>query len=491
MLLAMTRPIAPTLFLLGAGVLGWMHEQSAFVTGLPLDEAETRNHRAGLHVPGGHSSAADSGRNLAQRLNTILGKITVVAKPAAQGGGGTAEHIDSSRESKAEETSSRVHLLNAQRSFNTASNRWPREGKSQAEQIMEANLISSMTPSAQFGEFGKLAVSVELAQRDASCTVDYTKCPVNWAQKEALCIAKSAYAGPCLHEINLSGISMEEKRGLAKYCKLQFPCQDDCHMDFSQPCPSSWRETSDGVCTAPPEYDGDCNDEVEMGAMSTDEKFNFAARCKARWPCASPRTHDYSGTCPTGWILQVGHTCAAPSEYAGPCPTMSNIVNFSHIEKKVYEATCGVAWPDDTSPCRSNLTEHCPAGWAEIRVEDGVECRAPIMYEGCSKVQMFTGMSLAEKEDWANMCHAAFPCQELLQCVIDWAMPCPELWGVSDGGDSCAAPSNYKGRCPSVLHGLPTASAEQKMTIAGSCGVQWPCTGASSNDGWAAANVNT
>lgn len=406
----MAHAIALVLLLSLSGAIARIQQRPSPVADLPLassgdsSEARARPLKRESWAPG------ESGRHLAQRFNTIIGQLATAQNPDGSFPNDVVGHIDTSQEEKIDEKNSRAHLLRAQKSFDAA-NDWAEVASNEHGKLTEM-AVTGHGPSPERYNYPSESLSGEAANvNDVFCSTDYTKCPIDWDQKGASCSAASTYSGPCPHDLNFSAMTLEEKQGLASFCKVKFPCQDDCQMNFVELCPSSWRETTKGVCTAPVEYDGECSREIAAAAMSNSEKTLFAQRCRARWPCDKPSTRDYSGTCPAGWILQAGHACMAPSGYAGPCPSISIEPHVSVAQKKMYEATCGVVWPEHAKPCPPDYSAPCPSGWSQIILGDGIECRAPVGYEGCNAAQVFRGMTLAEKEDWANMCHAAFPCQ--------------------------------------------------------------------------------
>jgi len=151
-------------------------------------------------------------------------------------------------------------------------------------------------------------------------------------------------------------MNFEQKLAVAQQCKVEFPCQGDCAQDFTVACPSMWREVDASVCEAPVTYSGNCAKLLDTSDMSEKDKYTFGIQCGARWPCLDA----------------------------------SKVSGTSSCSAKDYKAAC-------------------PAGW----FADGVHCKAPATYKGCSPCQRFDDMSPAEKQDWEQLCHASFPCVAL------------------------------------------------------------------------------
>merc|ERR1712151_1459313 len=114
--------------------------------------------------------------------------------------------------------------------------------------------------------------------------------------------------------------------------------------------------------------------------MSEKDKYVFGVQCGARWACLPPVSHTYHDVCPQGWELQFGETCSAPVGYSGPCEHVVDMVGMTTAEKKRFEATCEVSWPDAPSECTRDYAAPCPFGW----LQTGSECRAPLGYTGCN-----------------------------------------------------------------------------------------------------------
>lgn len=287
----------------------------------------------------------------------------------------------------------------ASKSFNAAAS----TGDTDEEKAIDSALASAMESPSKLGKPDR-SLPHDMA---SDCTPDLTRCPSGWEQRGVLCYAGVDYSGACARQLDLSEMGTEQKLAVARHCQVQFLCQDNCAPDFRHSCPSLWRETSRGVCAAPANYDGDCNRIVQTLGMSEEQKLSFSTRCGVRWPCTPAESHDYSDVCPSGWSLEFGQVCSAPEAYQGPCEHEAHMNDMSRAEKKTFEAKCNVKWPAAPTACLNDFSASCPFGWLEVT---GGECRAPPTYTGCSKVQQFGHMSLAEKQDWGSKCSVSWPC---------------------------------------------------------------------------------
>ena len=107
----------------------------------------------------------------------------------------------------------------------------------------------------------------------------------------------------------------------------------------------------------------------------------------------------------------------------------------------------------------------CPVGW---EAGGAGECAPPDEYDGPCGATDVSALSVAQKEDFALSCKAAWPCQE---CRTDF-QGCPSGWDVA--GRLCVAPAGYDGICSPVVD-FSRVSATDKASWSATCSVRWPC----------------
>jgi len=295
---------------------------------------------------------------------------------------------------------SRSELLAAASLFNAAAG-----SNTEEQQAVEDSLREAMSSPSRIGKPDR---SIQKKSSPAACLPDFQQCPIGWNKKGVLCVATSSYSGQCGRDADLSEMGLEQKMVFARFCSVNFPCQEDCVQDFRQTCPSLWREIASNICSAPLHYEGDCTGRLDVAAMTAEDKYTWSVRCGARWACAAPRKHNYGDVCPKGWSLQFGKVCAAPQGYHGPCEHTAYMGAATEVDKKSFEATCDVTWAETGGECVQDFSAACPFGWHS----DGMECLAPLTYDTCGSRKSFQGSSPAEKEDWAQNCAVRFPCQD-------------------------------------------------------------------------------
>jgi len=400
------------------------------------------------------------GRSMAEELEEALprGAGTKRLEPA----------MDQPKEDE-KEKETRGELLAGASMFNAASSQ-----NTEEQQAVEDGLRDAMASSS--AQLGGLDRGVEnTLTLGKSCLPDFAKCPKGWTQEGVLCAAGGDYSGQCAAEMDLSEMSLEQKLAFADFCGVKFPCQGACEggQDFRYTCPSLWREIGSSICQAPWEYEGSCSVRLNVAGMSEEEKHTWSVRCGARWPCAAQKVHNYQDTCPKGWSLSSGQVCHAPTSYNGPCEQIAYMSGATEADKKAFEASCRTSWAQIGGTCYHDYTAPCPFGWHSGR--DG--CIAPLMYDTCSRTRSFSEMTPAAKEDWAKMCKVAFPCRDRSSCEKSYSAPCPADWYAFNGGMSCAAPSQYIGKCAPVLHGLIDLTMAEKSALEGKCSIAWPCAG--------------
>merc|ERR1712224_1133877 len=96
------------------------------------------------------------------------------------------------------------------------------------EKALESELASALSLPATLGKPRTTALKVGADK----CQPDLTQCPETFTKKGSVCSAPATYSGPCVSELNLTGMGVEQKLAIAQQCKLEFPCQGDCAQDF-------------------------------------------------------------------------------------------------------------------------------------------------------------------------------------------------------------------------------------------------------------------
>jgi CPW-WPC domain-containing protein len=366
-----------------------------------------------------------------------------------------------------------AHLMNAQMSFNRASSK----DKTEAEKALEKDIASAMkkaTPTVGHPELPKPRA------KPLTCIPDHSRCPQNWdTHGTSLCVAGASYSGPCKSPVSLTGMGTEERLAFARYCGVEFHCQEDCAQDFEEVCPSLWRQIAAGVCEAPRNYIGQCQRRIDVSNLTAADKSHFALTCGARWACLPPASHKYADVCPETWSLKRKQVCAAPNGYSGPCASRVGMSGMSLADKQRFEVKCDVTWPK-AHVCKRDYTAACPFGWKNVKKSgDIIECIAPHWYTRCSRVQRFGHMTPDQKQSWEGVCSQRFPCRSRTSCAKDWAAVCPADWFAFNGGFSCRAPGSYAGSCDPVLDGVANLTPAEKADLSSRCNVTWPCEGES------------
>lgn len=286
----------------------------------------------------------------ARRLADKLGEALAVIASRGQEGLAHAAlektSVDSAPARDVDEQSGRKHLVASQELMDAASS----VSESEEERTIKRELGLALAEPTSLGAPDRTIPG----PREGGRQPDLSKCPLHWVLRGSICEADRAYEGPCGPRVDLRLLSVDQKLAFERYCGVQFPRFDPkgCNVDYKQSCPSLWREVGSNICQAPDEYDGQCDDMVDTGAMDDKDRSQFGLDCLASWPC--------------------------------------------------------VAAADG---CRRDYSSPCPVGWFHVLSSDGgIACRAPPSYAGCYPLQDFNDMSPAEKNDWEYACNAFFPC---------------------------------------------------------------------------------
>lgn len=117
-----------------------------------------------------------------------------------------------------------------------------------------------------------------------------------------------------------------------------------CKRNYAQTCPNGWEYNENGVCLAPNDYNGPCEEYKDAG-MSIQEKEEFAWRCQVEWPCVDELPLKDGIDCPLEWAQISQGICIAPNSYEGICPPILDISDLDIESKAAYEVTCDLRWP--------------------------------------------------------------------------------------------------------------------------------------------------
>eukprot|EP00929_Paragymnodinium_shiwhaense_P101997 TRINITY_DN65195_c0_g1_i1.p1 TRINITY_DN65195_c0_g1~~TRINITY_DN65195_c0_g1_i1.p1 ORF type:complete len:257 (-),score=22.50 TRINITY_DN65195_c0_g1_i1:376-1146(-) len=182
---------------------------------------------------------------------------------------------------------------------------------------------------------------------------------------------------------------------------------------------------------------------------------------------------NYEAPCPDGWDL-TGKKCVAPISYNGGCRRTQSFEGATAKEKSDFAADCKASWPCTDSQCPEGTdysSQLCPDGWTDVG--NGVcESRRPPAADGCKRLYNFDKMTLPQKEELAAICKLQWPCQK--SCQRDYT-GCPNNW-MNIGGDNClAAPSQDAGDCSYRIN-MRGMSQLQKQSFAEKCGAPFPCS---------------
>ncbi|EUT78788.1 hypothetical protein PFAG_05365 [Plasmodium falciparum Santa Lucia] len=230
-----------------------------------------------------------------------------------------------------------------------------------------------------------------------NCEKDYSsQCPTNWVpEDEKYCRPLSIYEGTCLLPYDFSNMTNEQKEIWSNKCSSSWPCKEKCKKDYSKICPKGWIKESDGVCSAPKNYNGPCLSRASLITLDKDMKkmiieksgfsscifinifFNKFNKIREYLFFSPPfnwnnlYTHDISillllllkndsfqhflnkqsinniiisKLFPYIYIYYINY-CIAPQSYMGPCSKKKSFQSFKKEIKKAYAEECDIEWP--------------------------------------------------------------------------------------------------------------------------------------------------
>lgn len=204
-------------------------------------------------------------------------------------------------------------------------------------------------------------------------------------------------------------------------------------------------------------------------------KKQFETECGVSWPCMERCIYDYDASaCPVGWAHLGDDLCEASVGYDGHC--LSRVRMWGNGFKRDFAARCRVRWPC-AKTCAEDYGSDCPEGWSAV---DGVCAAQHIGYTGpCAPFADLRGLTLAQKQRWADSCAVNFPCAGPLNTpcgdIADSESLCPVGWLRVGSDHTYCYGSTYDGPC------RPLISLEKLQQIglelfSNRCHVELPCS---------------
>jgi len=167
-----------------------------------------------LQLRGGGRAQRVSVQDLREQLALVTQDVHSSDKDSQPGADSAGDGFDPS----GPEAVARQKLMSAQKNFASVEN----IAESDNQKSIEAKLALAMESPSHVGSPVPLLSPADVV---VVCQPDAHACPQGWRDDAGVCVASSEYVGPCAGELTLSGMSREQLLAIAKYCRLELPCQ--------------------------------------------------------------------------------------------------------------------------------------------------------------------------------------------------------------------------------------------------------------------------
>ena len=167
------------------------------------------------------SMGVSADMNAGGDAQTLGDQLTLVAREARASDKDAqleAESAGDGFDASGPEAAARQKLMNAQKNFASVGNQLETE----AQKTIDSKLALAMESPAHVGSPVPLPPPSDYV---SPCQPDAHACPKGWRGAGGACVASSDYGGPCASELTLVGMSEEQLLAIAKYCRLDLPCQ--------------------------------------------------------------------------------------------------------------------------------------------------------------------------------------------------------------------------------------------------------------------------
>jgi len=161
---------------------------------------------------------SDGSKREIHSLKEQLGSVTHDALASDEGAHAGDDSAVVEFDALSSEAAAREKLMNAQRNFASVGDMV----ESDDQKAIESKLALAMKSPSHIDH---PAISRSSNDVVRPCHLDAHVCPNAWSNAGGTCAASADYAGPCARELTLSGMSEEQLRAIAKYCRLELACQ--------------------------------------------------------------------------------------------------------------------------------------------------------------------------------------------------------------------------------------------------------------------------
>ena len=128
------------------------------------------------------------------------------------------ESIKDAFDASGPEAVARQKLMNAQQNFASVGS----VVESDEQKSIDSKLASAVGSPSHVGSPVPLPSPIDIA---SPCQLNVHACPHGWRDAGGACVASSDYVGPCASELTLAGMNEEQLLAIARYCRLELPCQ--------------------------------------------------------------------------------------------------------------------------------------------------------------------------------------------------------------------------------------------------------------------------
>lgn len=355
--------------------------------------------------------------------------------------------------------------------------------KYQAE-VMNAMSHSGPYQNIDSDEIEKIRRTEEEDSEDICLQDFSIPCPVLFFRTSLGCVPTKTYEGPCNKiQDKLPLLYDHQKESWSEICETSWPCMPkECPygVDYNSICPVGWNDIGKGVCSSTYENEN-CPYDINFSNTTIEEKKKIAKECKLRWKCKSVSyLTNFDSTCPLNWTPIGDYKCKAPIDYTGDCPKISNLKKYNTQElKKQIEVTCLVNWPYTlkVNEYQRDYDSICPIGWS---LTTNMKCKSPENYKSdskCSDEVAFTNMTSIQKESHSFACKVDFPFKDRKDCKRDYSFKCPMGWVPSKKIGFCKAPLSFKSKICKNFSSFQNISDSHRQYYLKKCDIDWPCVG--------------
>ncbi|SBT80033.1 CPW-WPC family protein, putative [Plasmodium malariae] len=163
--------------------------------------------------------------------------------------------------------------------------------------------------------------------------------------------------------------------------------------------------------------------------------------------------------------------CVPQNSYEGPCNKVHKLMFLYDNQKESWADICGANWPCIPLACPYGTDYDSTCPINWIDIGKGI-CRSIYINEKCQNDIDFSSTTIVDKKKFEQLCGIRWKCKSV-SYITNFESICPLYWTYLYDY-KCKSPDDYKGPCPNIINLKKYNTEEGKKNVEIACLVNWP-----------------